>query len=52
MNKDLRSLSKWLNANKISFSITKAEVLSFKRKGRVFGMEMELPCQSTLLKAK
>ena len=32
VNKDLSSLSKWLNANKISLNITKTEVLIFKHK--------------------
>ena len=42
MNKDLRSLSKWLNANKISLNITKTEVLIFKRKGRIFDTDLKL----------
>ena len=42
MNKDLRSLSKWLNANKISLNITKTEVLIFKHKGRIFDTDLKL----------
>ena len=42
MNKDLRYLSKWVNAKKISLSITKIEVLIFKRKGRVFDTDLKL----------
>ena len=35
VNKDLRFLSKWLNANKISLNITNTEVLIFKRKAKI-----------------
>ena len=42
MNKDLRCLSKRVNANKISLNITKTEVLIFKRKGRVFDTDLNL----------
>ena len=42
VNKDLRSLSKWLNSNKISRNITKTEVLIFKCKGTVFGADLKL----------
>ena len=42
VNKDLRSLSKWLNANKISLNITKTEVLIFKHKGRIFDTDLKL----------
>ena len=42
MNKDLKSFSKWLNANKISLNITKTEVLIFKPKGRVFKLTLKL----------
>ena len=38
MNEDLRSLSKWLNAN----NITKTEVLIFKHNGRVFDIDLKL----------
>ena len=53
MNKDLRSLSKWLNANKISLNITKTEVLIFKRKSRVFGTDLNLKlCGKKLFTSK
>ena len=42
VNKDLRSLSKWLSANKTSLNITKTEVLIFKRKDRVFDTNLKL----------
>ena len=42
VNKDLRSLSKWLNANKISLNITKTEVLVFRRKDRVLDTDLKL----------
>ena len=42
MNKDLRSLSKWLIANKITLDITKIEALIFKCKGRVFDTDLKL----------
>ena len=42
VNKGLRSLSKWLNANKIYFNITKTEVLIFKCKSRVFDTDLKL----------
>ena len=42
VNKDLRSLSKWLNSNKISRNITKTEVLIFKGKGTVFDVDLKL----------
>ena len=42
VNKDLRSLSKWLNTNKTSLNITKTEVLIFKHKGRVFDTDLKL----------
>ena len=45
MNKDLRSLSKWLNANKISINITKTEVLIFKCKGSDTDIKLKLCCK-------
>ena len=42
MTKDLRSLSKWLNANKIFLNIAKTEVLIFKHKGRIFDFDIKL----------
>ena len=42
VNKYLRFLSKWLNANKVSLNVTKAEVLFFKRKGRSFDTDLKL----------
>ena len=42
VNKDLRSLSKWLNSNKISRNITETEVLIFKCKGTVFDADLKL----------
>ena len=42
VNKDLRSLSKWLNSNKISRNITKTEVLIFKGKDTVFDVDLKL----------
>ena len=39
MNKDLKSLSKWLDSNKISLNITKTEVLIFKC--RVFDADLK-----------
>ena len=42
VNKDLRSLSKWLNANKSSLNNTKTEVLVFKRKCRVLDTDLKL----------
>ena len=53
MNKDLRSLSKWPNANKIYQSITKTEVLILKRKGRVFDTDLKLKlCGKKLFTSK
>ena len=43
MNKGLRSLSKWLSANKISLNITKTEVLIFKACVRYFLANFYLP---------
>ena len=42
VNKDLRSLLKWLNFNKISRNITKAEVLIFECKGTAFDADLKL----------
>ena len=42
VNKGLRSLSKWLYANKIYLNMTKTEVLIFKHKGRVFDTDLKL----------
>ena len=42
VNKDLRSLLKWLNFNKISRNITKTEVLIFECKGTVFDADVKL----------
>ena len=42
MNEDIRSLSKWLNANKVFVNVTKAKVLIFKRKSRVFDTDLKL----------
>ena len=53
MNKDLRSLSKWPNANKIYQSITKTKVLILKRKGRVFDTDLKLKlCGKKLFTSK
>ena len=53
MNQDLRSLSKWLNANKISLGITKIEVLTFKQKGRIFDTDWKLKlCSKKLFTIK
>ena len=53
VSKDLRSLSKWLNANKIYLNITKLEVLIFKRKGRVFDADLKLKlCGKKLFTSK
>ena len=53
MNKYIRSLSKWLNANKIPLSITKTEVLIFKCKGRDFGTDLKLKlCGKKLFTSK
>ena len=42
VNKDLRSLLKWKNTNKISLNITKTDISIFKRKGRVFDTDLKL----------
>ena len=53
VNKDLRSLSKWLNAIKISLNFTKTEVLIFKHKGRVFDIDLRLKlCGKKLFTSK
>ena len=53
VNKDLRSLSKWLNANKVFVNITKTEVLIFKLKGRVFDTDLKLKlCGKKLFTSK
>ena len=53
MNQDLRFLSKWLNANKVSLSITKTLVLIFKHKGRVFDTDWKLKlCSKKLFTIK
>ena len=53
MNKDLRSLSKWLDSNKLYLNITKTEVLIFKRKGRVFDTDLKLKlCGKKLFTSK
>ena len=53
MNKNLRSLSKWPNANKISLNITKTEVLVFKCKGRAFETHLKLKlCGEKLFTSK
>ena len=53
LNKDLRFLSKWLNANKISLNITSTEVLIFKRKGRIFNTDLKLKlCGKKLFTSK
>ena len=36
VNKDLKSLRHWLNANKISLNVTKTEAVIFRAKGQVF----------------
>ena len=53
VNKDLRSLSKWLNADKVFVNITKTEVLIFKLKGRVFDTDLKLKlCGKKLFTSK
>ena len=41
-NKNLKTLSEWLNTTKISLNATKTEVPVFKLKGRVFGTNFKL----------
>ena len=53
VNKDLRSVSKWLNTNTISLNIAKTEVLIFKCKGRAFGTDLKLKlCGKKLFTSK
>ena len=42
VNKDLKSLLHWLNANKISLNVTKTEVVIFRAKGKVFDTDLKL----------
>ena len=42
MNKDLRSILHWLNANKIYLNVTKTEVVIFRGKGKVFDTDIKL----------
>ena len=42
LNKDLKILLHWLNANKISLHITKTEVIIFRAKGKVFDTDLKL----------
>ena len=42
VNKDLKHLLHWLNANKISLNVTKAKVVIFRAKGKVFDTDLKL----------
>ena len=42
VNKDLKSLLHWPNANKISFNVTKTDVVIFRAKGKVFDTDLKL----------
>ena len=42
VNKDLKSLLHWLNANKISLNVTKIEAVIFRAKGIVFDTDLKL----------
>ena len=49
MNKDFKSLLRWLNANKISLNVTKTEVVIFRAKGKVFDIDLKLKMCATKL---
>ena len=44
LNKDLRKLPFWLNANKIALSVAKAEIILFKTSNKIFnaGLKIQL----------
>ena len=42
MNKDLKTLLHRLNANKISFNVTRTEVVIFRAKAQVFDTDLKL----------
>ena len=42
LNKDLKQLALWLNANKISLNVAKTEVILFKRKNKQLGTDLKL----------
>ena len=53
VNKDLRSLLNWLNANKSFLIISSTEVSIFKRKGRVIDTDLKLKlCGKKLFTSK
>ena len=42
LNKDLKELSFWLNANKIALNVAKTEVILFKTKHKTYGTDLRL----------
>ena len=50
MNKDFKSLLRWLSANKISLNVTKTEVIISKAKDKVLDIDLKLKmCATTLI---
>ena len=53
LNKDLKELSFWLNANKIALNVAKAEVILFKTKYKPWDTDLRLKlCRKRLYKTK
>ena len=42
LNKDLRELSFWLNANKIALNVAKAEIILFKRSNKNYDADLKI----------
>ena len=42
LNIDLKNLTNWLNANKISLNVSKTELTIFKTKGKPLGFNLEI----------
>ena len=53
LNKDLKELSFWLNANKIALNVGKTEVILFKTKHKPYDTDLKLKlCRKRLYKTK
>ena len=42
LNRDLRKLPFWLNANKITLSVAKAEIILFKTSNKTFDADLKI----------